>query len=68
MNSITNEYLATARINDRMREASGRTSPVRRGGGVVATVVARTVALARRFRAGADTDRRPAGVLPVAES
>jgi hypothetical protein len=50
MNSISNEYLATARINDRMREASGRTAPVRRGGGIAA-IVNRIVVLAKTDRA-----------------
>ena len=56
MNSISNEYLATARINDRIREASGRTAPVRRGGGFAA-IVARAVALARRPLSGTHTNR-----------
>ena len=30
MHPITDQYLATARMNDRVREASSRTSPVRR--------------------------------------
>ncbi len=46
MNSITNEYLATARMNDRIREASGRTDPVRTSIGVSA--LTRVVALVRR--------------------
>ena len=46
MNSITNEYLATARMNDRIREATGRTDPVRRTGGVA--ILSRLVALVRR--------------------
>ena len=55
MNPIANEYRATARMNDRVREASGRTAPVRRQNGA-GRFVARLVSVLPSRRHAA---RRP---------
>lgn len=55
MQSISNEYLASARINDRVREASRRTAPVRNRGGL-ALIVAKAVAVVK----APTVERRPA--------